>query len=227
VPRSIAPSLWGGAAAARDVHELFELPEPLGAAEAYLSGHVPTGMSLSETGQGSGPDGVSADVSYSARSVPVGVNAAQLVLTIAPDASGGTLVRVDAQVIWYPPRTAAEYIDPARYKVLTVAVTIFNPRLHTISKVVTSQAAIARLADALNRSPVDPITFAMCPMIFATYRLGFAVAPHRRPVVIVTATKNPCLGADISVNGRKQPPLQAAATVVAIADQLLGVTPRP
>ena len=35
--------------------------------------------------------------------------------TIAPVSSGGSLVRADAQVIWFPPRTAAEY-DPARYQ---------------------------------------------------------------------------------------------------------------
>jgi hypothetical protein len=218
--------LWGGATASLDVHELFELREPMPVATAYLSAHVPTGTSLSVTGQGSGPDGVSADVTYSARFVPAGVTAAQLVLTIAPYASGGTLARVDAQVIWYPPRTAAEYIDPARYKVLTVAVTIFNPSVHTISKVITSRAAITHLASALNRSQVEPIKLAMCPMIFATYSLGFADSLHGKPVVVVTATRNPCLGAQITVDGRKQPPLQNEEAVVAIADRLLGITPQ-
>jgi hypothetical protein len=130
-------------------------------------------------------------------------------------------------VIWYPPRSAAEYIDPARYHVLTVSVTIFNPRLHTISKVMTSRAAITELADTLNRSRVEPITFSFCPVIFANYRLGFAVSAHSEPVVVVTATRNPCLGAQITVDGRKQPPLQDEATVVAIADRLLGFTPQP
>jgi len=227
-PRSVVPSLWAGATAALDVHELFEVPEPMTAAAAVLAAHVPTGMSLAVTGQGGGPAGpTSAEVAYAARSFPAGVNAAQLVLTIAPDASGGSLVRADAQVIWYPPRTAAEYIDPARYHALTVAVTIFNPRVHTISKVVTSKAAIAQVADVLDRSRATPITMLFCPLIFATYRLGFAVSAHRQPVIVVTTTRNGCLGAQITVDGRKQPTLQDDGAVVAIADRLLGVTPRP
>jgi len=226
VPPSVQPSLWAGAAAL-DVHEVFELPEPMTGTAAFLSVHVPIGMSLGVTGQGSGPRGLtSADVAYSAASVPAGINAAQLVLTIAPDASGGSLLRADAQVIWYPPRSAAEYIDPARYHVLSIAVTIFNPTVHTVSKVVTSRAEIAQLVDALDRSEVEPNRISMCPMIFATYRIGFAVTRQSGFVVVVTASRWPCLGAGVIVNGRKQPPLQDAAAVVAIADRLLGFTPQ-
>ncbi len=232
-PSSVDPSLWGGAAAALDVHELFELPDSITATAAVLAADVPAGMSLTVTGQGTGLQGpVGAEVAYTEvayepRSVPAGVNAAQLVLTIAADGSGGSLVRVDAQVIWYPRRSAAEYIVPGRYHALTVAVTVFNPTLHTITKVVTSPAAIAQLADALNRSQVEPLTFAGCPAIFVTYRLAFAVSPRSAPVVVVTATQQPCLGVQITVGGRKQPPLQDDASVVAIADRLLGFTPRP
>jgi len=222
------PSLWAGAAAALDVHALFELPESMAATAAFLSAHVPTGMSLSVTGQGTGSAGqTTAEVAYAPQSVPAGVYAAQLVLTIAPGGAGGSVLRVDGQVIWYPPRSAAEYIDPARYHVLTVAVTLFNPRLHTISKVTTSPAAIAQLTGALNRSPAEPTRIAFCPLIFASYRLAFAVSVHSAPIVVVTATQNPCLGAQIAVDGRRQPPLQDEAAVVAIANRLLGFTPRP
>jgi hypothetical protein len=232
-PSSVDPSLWGGAAAALDVHELFELPDSITATAAVLAAHVPAGMSLTVTSQGTGLQGpVGAEVSYTEvayepRSVPAGVNAAQLVLTIAADASGGSLVRVDAQVIWYPQRSAAEYIVPGRYHALTIAVTVFNPSLHTITKVITSAAAITQLADALNRSQAEPLTFAGCPVILATYRLAFSASPDQAPVVVVTATRQPCLGAQITVDGRKQPPLQDDAAVVAIADRLVGFTPRP
>lgn len=232
-PQAVEPSLWGGAAAALDVHELFELPESITAAAALFAARVPPGLSISVTSLGTGlvgPVGAMVaytEVAYEPRSVPAGVDAAQLVLTIAADTSGGSVVRVDAQVIWYPPRSAAEYIDAARYDVLTIAVTVFNPNLRTITKVVTSQADITQLADALNRSKVEPTRIANCPAIFATYRLAFAVSPHQAPVVVVSATLQPCLGVQITVDGRKQPPLQDDATVVAIADRLLGFTPQP
>jgi len=129
-------------------------------------------------------------------------------------------------VIWSPPRTAAEYIDPAHYHVLVIAVTILNPRLHTIGRVVTSRAAITQLAEALNRSQVQPVE-PFCPSIFATYRLAFAVSLHSRPAVVISASRWPCGGAKISAGGREQPPLQDAGVVVATADRLLGVTPEP
>lgn len=228
VPRSVRePPLWVKAAAAIDLHCLFELEQPMAAAAAILTARVPAGMSLGVTGSSGGSaDVTSMQVGYNARSVPAGVYDARLVLTIAPASSGGSLVRADAQVIWFPPRTAAEYIDPARYHVLVIAVTILNPRSHTIDRVVTSQAAITQLAEALNRSQVQPVE-PFCPLIFATYRLAFAVSLHGRPVVVISASRWPCGGAKITAGGREQPPLQDADTVVATADRLLGVTPEP
>jgi hypothetical protein len=229
-PPSVEPSLWAGAAAALDVHRLFELPGSPAAVVAFLSAHVPPGLSLSVTGHATVPNGSAGapvaytDLAYEPQSVPAGVYEAQLVLTISADASGGSLVGVDAQVIWYPPRSAAEYIDPARYHALTVSVTALNP-VRTVTKVVTAQADITQLADSLDHSEVEPTTFANCPAIYATYRLAFAVSRHQAPVVIVTATLQPCLGVQISVDGRKQPPLEDGAAVVAIAERLLGFTP--
>ncbi len=229
VPRSLrSPSLWGGASDQLDLHQIYELRQPVDAVAAVLAARVPAGMSQAGTGEGAGPSSVtSMEVSYTARSVPAGVYMAQLVLTVVPAGSGGSVVRADAQVIWFPPRTAAEHIDPARYHVLAVTVTIYGRRLHTMHKVVTSQAVITRLAGALNRSPVQPVQAISCPLVFADYRLAFAVSRQARPVVVVVATRWPCEGAQIRVSGRLQPPLEDAGTVVTAADRVLGFTPRP
>jgi hypothetical protein len=228
VPQALRqPSLWALATASLDIDQLYEVPLPMQSVAAMLTANVPAGTSLAVTGQSSGPTGVtSEDVSYEARSLPAGVNMAQLAVTMVPDGSGGSLVRADAQVIWYPQRSAAEYIDPARYHVLTLAVTIYNPRLHIIRKLVTSPAAIRRLAGVLDRSRVDPTMTISCPEIFAEYRLEFAVSGHSSPVVVVTASGSPCEGARVRADGRIQPSLQDAAGVVAAVDRLLGVIPR-
>src|SRR5215469_18335712 len=86
VPRAVSgPGLWAGAAAALDLHQLFELRQPIAAVAAVLMAHVPNGMSLGSTGGLADPAGVmSREVGYTARSVPAGVYAAQLVLTVAP-----------------------------------------------------------------------------------------------------------------------------------------------
>jgi hypothetical protein len=223
-----SPSMWGGAAGQLDLHQIYELWQPMDAVAAVLTARVPAGMSQAGTGEGAGPSGVtSMEVSYTPRSVPAGIYMSQLVLTVVPAGSGGSMVRADAQVIWFPPRTAAEYIDPARYHVLAITVTIYGRRLHTMHKVVTSQAVITRLAGVLNRSPVRPVQTIGCPLVFADDRLAFAVSRQARPVVVVVATRWPCEGAQIRVSGRLQPPLEDAGTVVTTADQVLGVTPRP
>jgi len=228
------PVLWAGATASLDLHQLFALRQPTDAVAAVVVAHAPAGMTWDSTGESLGPadrlrpvDVTGSEVSYLARPVPAGIYAAQLVLTLAPARSGGSVVRADAQVIWFPPRTAAEYIGPGRYHVLTITVTTAGPQRHPLHKVVTSPAAITRLAEALNSSPVQPVLIANCPMIFADYRLAFAVSRHSRPAVVVSATRNPCEGAQIRADGRTQPPLKNEGTVVAMADRLLGVTPRP
>jgi len=220
------PMLDVGAYAELDLHQLFELPEAMGQVAATLAATRQTGMDLSATGGPGGPPGGASDfmdVSFADRSLPSGIYTAQLVLTIVPTRSGGSLLRADAQVEWFPPRSPAEYIDPARYRVLTI--TVQTAGSFKLRKVVTSRAAISRLAAALNRSPVQPVDVFSCPMIFAQYQLAFSVSVHGKPVFVVGATESPCEGARITVGGRPQPSLQDEAAVVAMADWLLGVTP--
>lgn len=216
--------LWAGAVKTLDLHEFFEMPQPVTTVADLLASHVPTGMSLSSTSELSDPAGVEDQyVSYTPQRTPTGIYMAQLALSVAP-ASGRSIVRADAQVIWYPPRSAAEYIDPARYHALTITVTAYGTRPRTRSMIVTSRAAIADIAAALNRSPVVPVQEANCPALVADYRLAFAVTQQGRPAVVVYATRQPCVGVRIVVGGRVQPPLQDGGKVVGIADRLPGVT---
>ncbi|HSR82783.1 MAG TPA: hypothetical protein VLM11_01215 [Streptosporangiaceae bacterium] len=232
VPRSVDPSaLWGVVSDGVDVHELFRLPEPMAPAAAFLSAHVPPGMSLSIRALGTGRQGpigaetAYTDLAYKPRSVPAGVNAAQLVLTIAPNPSGGSLLRVDAQVLWYPARTAAEYIDAATYHVLRIDVTIFGARPHTIHRVVTSSALIMQLAKVLNRLHAAPYTLLpSCPPIDVIFRLAFAVSRQSAPAVVVTA--NRCLWIQVTAGARTQPRLQDSAPVLAVTAPMFGLNPQ-
>lgn len=220
------PALLGLAAASLDVHELYALPEPMGTAASFLMAHRPPGMSWSSDGTLSGPGGPeSQDISYTVRSVPSGVYTAQLGVTIAPRASGGSVLRADAQVLWYPPRTAAEYIQPGRYHVLTITVTIFGAKKHTVRTVVTSPAAIARLAGILDASRVLPSRTISCTLPSVYYRLAFAAAKDTGPGVVVDVSRWPCEGIQIRVDGRTQPSLQAGIPLVDAIDRLLGIKP--
>jgi hypothetical protein len=215
---------YTGAPTSLDQYRLFALAQPAGASAALLAQRVPTGMGGGGVGQGSSPDGGSfMEVSYMARSVPAGVYGAELVLTVVAAGSGGSLLRADAQVTWDPPRTAAEYIDPARYHALSITVTIGGARMHTVHAVVTSQAFITRLARLLDRSQAEPDVALGCPADFADYQLAFSVSRHSRPVVVVRSNQNGCGGSGITVDGHRQPSLADDGGVVALADQVVSV----
>ena len=227
-PPYLSQPAYEAAGAQVDEHRFFAVAEPPATLSGYLVAHVPYGMTSFGTGQLSGPgQPTELDVSYLARPVPAGIYSAQVVLTMVPDSSGGSHLRADAQVIWYPPRTAAEYVDPARYHVLTMTVTVDGRKVHTIHKVVTSQADIARLAAALNRSPAEPPVYVSCPAIFVTYQLALSVSRDTRPAVVVVANSISCGGTSITVNGRPQPALADDGAVAAAAARALGYTPKP
>ena len=231
-PGPLPPSLSqpameiAGGTASLDQHQLFALAQPMDTAAAYLAAHVPADLTPGGTGESSGPDGVTMrEVSDMVRSLPAGIAGAQLVLTVVPATSGGSLLRADAQVIWYPPRSAAEYIDPARYHVLSITVSVYGRRPHTVRKVVTSQAFIARLAQALDRMQAEPPGVVACPADFEDYQLSFSVSAHSRPAVVVSANGSGCGGAQVTVDGRAQPALADHGTVAALVRQVVSATP--
>jgi hypothetical protein len=218
----VSPS--GGGATSLDQYRLFALRQSADASATFFADRAPAGMAYSGTGQGSGPGAERfTEVSYLAQPVPAGIYEAQLVLTMAPAGSGRSLMRADAQVTWYPPRTAAEYIDPARYHVLSMTITVSGARPHTVHAVVTSQAFITRLATALDQSQAEPDITLACPADFADYQLAFSVSRHSRPVVVVWSTQNGCGGSRVTVDGQQQPSLADDGTVAALVDQVVSV----
>jgi hypothetical protein len=210
-----------------DVYQRFAVAEPVASVVTRLAAHAPAGMPVFGTGQGSGPrSGSWQYVDYTVGPVPAGIAGAQLTVTVWPAASGGSLLRADAQVTWYPPRTFAEYINPGYYHVLAITATIYGREAHTAHAVVASQAVIARLAEALDRSPAWPPGFVSCPAYPVSYQLAFSVSRNRPPDVVVSAVGS-CGGMGITVGGRSQPSLEDGGAVAALAGQVLHVTSRP
>jgi hypothetical protein len=233
VPPSLKYPAYGPAISVTsfDLARFFAVPRSMDALEAGLASHAPAGMTQDGTGWGGSGSENSAsylDVSYSVQSVPPGVASAEVVLTIAPAGPRQSVLRADAQILWYPSRTAAEYIDPDRYHVLTIDATIYGHRVvYTAGKVVTSQALIARLAEALNTSPAQPPVTIVCPSDAVTYQLALSVSRRSRPVVVISATPSACGGSGITVNGHPQPALADYGSVASVARQALGPIPPP
>ncbi len=137
--------------------------------------------------------------------------------TVAMAVADGTLIRADAIVSWFPPRSAAEYLTAAGFRSVTVTATETILRPRTVTRTFTSAAVIGPLTALLNRLPAAPdqdVAAMKCVVAPTTYRLVFT------PGVVVEA--DGCGDSDaITVNGRPQPRLWDQGAVMAAARQLL------
>jgi hypothetical protein len=228
VPMRVRPPLlrqpqisYGGTHQA-DVHALFRLSEPMATVQGFLRAHLPAGMKLSGYGQlSSAADVTMMTVSDAPRSLPAGISSAELDTAVVPAAGGGSLLRADAAVTWYPARSAAERIDPARYREAVVSITMFNPGRHTVTRAITSRGTIARLAGQANGLHAAPYQPPSCPAILASYRITFV--PAARPAPRVVVTPSGCLTVGVTVAGAAQPQLWGDTGLIAAAKRLLHV----
>jgi hypothetical protein len=204
--RGPAQQTAGGSTSA-DLHRFFRVPRQMPAAYGFLTSHVPVGYRLTVHGGGQlGPGGSQAQFTgYTPRPLPRGVFAATLLAEVVAGPHGGSLLRADAQVTWYPARTPAEHLRAAAFRAVAVSRMALNPAPRTTTRTVTSPGGIARLAALINGLPAGPGGAVSCPAGTVTYRLAFLPAAARQPRVVVTADGCPADG--IAVAGKAQPAL--------------------
>jgi hypothetical protein len=204
-----------------DRHMFFAWPSSA-ASVAFLMSHLPAGLVWAGNGQSSGPAGTGLTfVSEIMRRPPAGIYQAGLVLSFTAGTGARSLLRADAQVTWYPPRTAAEYVDPARFRAVTVSATLAHPMQHTVRRTFSARSVIARLARSLNSLHADPGLSRHCPAMTGSYRIVFWAAAGAGPVVVVAPTE--CLVVQISAGGRVQPDLLGSRRPIALITSLLGL----
>jgi hypothetical protein len=197
--------------------------EPAAAVQSFLLAHVPAGMSWAGDGlaQGTTNTVTVLSVAYSPRSLASGLTNAELDTAAMPAAGGDTLIRADASVSWFPPRSPAEQLTATSFRSVTVTATETFPRPRTMTRTFTSPAVIARLValvDSLPATPYPDVAAMSCAADGTVYRLGFA------PGVVISA--GGCGGSDaITVHGKEQPRLWDLGTLTAAARQLLHLTP--
>jgi hypothetical protein len=187
------------------------------AAQSFLEAHPPGGTRLAGDG---GPATLGAvTVSFTPRSTPAGIYGADLATAVVTGAQGGSLLRADAEAIWYPPRTAAEHLEPPRFHAVKIAGTLLNPKLHTVARTFTSGTVIGLLARLLNGLPAAPYQPAGCPAILATFQFTFI--PATPAAGQVTVTPSGCMTVGVTVSGMSQPPLWDGQTLITAAMRLL------
>ena len=201
-------------------HEVFSLARPAGWVLGYVRRHVPSGLTWAGGGQVGGPAGPRF-VDWSPRHLPASLNEADLVVSVLA-VGARTLVRVDTQVIWYPPRSRAEYVVPGLYAAARLREQLFNPHLHTVRLTVTSPAVIARLARTLDVLPADPGIQYACPAILAEYRVTFVPRAAGQPQIV--AVPDGCNSVGMTVGGQQQPDLTGGWATMTLMNRLLGLT---
>lgn len=218
------PGVMLGSATVVDVHRQFALTLSPQAAARFFGGHAPAGMRFQSNGVDGSPGqaGYALDLGYVPRPLPSSIYRGELDLTVIPGPGGGSLVRADAQVIWYLARTVAEHIDPAHLGAVRLSADLLGSTSRHVTKWITARSVITELAAMLNGMHASPRLIMSCPAVFASYRIGFAATAHSRPGVV--ATLGGCLSDTVSVGGRQQPslldPSQSLTTAVR---HLLGV----
>jgi hypothetical protein len=223
VPKPLSVSSAGDALPYTvELHRFVLVREPAAAVQSFLLAHVPAGMTWAGDGLGWGTANTITVlwVGYSPRSVASGLTDAELGTNAMAVAGGDTLIRVDAGVSWFPPRSAAEQLNATSFRSVTVTATEFIPRSRTVTRTFTSPAVIGRLvalADSLPATPYPDVAAMSCAPGGTAYSLEFT------PGVVVYA--GGCGGSDaITVNGKQQPRLWDKGAVIAAARQLLHLT---
>ncbi len=202
-----------------ELHRFFLVREPAATVESFLLAHVPAGMTWAGDGLGPGTTNTITVlwVGYSPRSVASGLTNADLGANAMPLPGGETLIRVDAGVSWFPPRSAAEQLNATSFRSVTVTATEFLSRPATVTRTFTSPAVIGRLvalADSLPATPYPDVAATTCAAGGTAYALKFA------PGVVVYA--DGCGGSDaVTVNGNQQPRLWDTGALITAARQLL------
>lgn len=205
-----------------ELHRFVLVREPVAAVQSFLLTHVPAGMSWAGDGlaQGTTNTVTVLSVAYSPRSLASGLTNAQLGTAAMPLADGDTLIRADASVSWFPPRSVAEQLTAASFRSVTVTATEMFPRPRTVTRAVISPVLIGRLVALVNSLPATPypdVAAMSCAPGSTVYRLGFT------PGVVIYA--GGCGGSDaITVNGKEQPRLWDLGVLTAAARQLLYLT---
>ena len=220
VPPPLSVSSAGGAGPYTvELHRFVLVREPAAAVQSFLLAHVPAGMSWAGDGlaQGTTNTVTVQSVTYSPRALAAGLTNAELGTAAMPSAGRDTLLRADASVSWFPPRSAAEQLTAASFGSVTVTATEVIPQPRTVTRTVTSPAVIGRLVALVNSLPATPypdVAAMSCLGVATGYRLVFT------PGVVIYA--GGCGGSDaITVNGKEQPRLWDQGVLTAAARQLL------
>ena len=200
-----------------DVKALYRVSKSMSATYGFLLAHHPTGTTAEAYGQDSLSGTVTSQFAdFTGAHLPGGIFSAELDTVIRPRPGGGSLLRADAVVAWYPPRGTARHIDPAGYRAVTVRW------LHGYSvtaRTLVSRHAVLYFAGLYNGLYGAPDVETSCPGVMLgsgrnEYRIVFSPA-RGQPRIVVSPTS--CMFVGVSIGGRQVSALYPATALLSAA----------
>jgi len=202
-PAGLTPAIPGIGSDMVDLKVLYRLSQPMSVTGSFLLAHHPAGTTLAGSGLGSQSGTVtSQSANFTAARPPAGIFSAELNTAITPGTDGGSLLRADAFVAWYPPRGTARRINPAGY----TAVIIRWQHGHSVTvRTLTSRQSVlyfAGLYNELHGAPEISVRGCFPAGTGAdanSYQIVFSPA-HGQPKVVISPA---CLFVKVSLGGRQ------------------------
>jgi hypothetical protein len=152
-----------------------------------------------------------------------GLDVAELGVTLIQLSHGAVLIAATAEAAWLPARTAAEHLDPASFRSVTISAQPWQSRV--MIRTFTSQADIAELTSIINAgvpAPLSVVTGMHCAPVAIVYILRFTPRAAGGPSVVLTLGGCPH-SYGITVNGRQQPSFWDNGKLRTAAGTLLGI----
>jgi hypothetical protein len=202
-----------------DLKALYRLTQPMSSVYSFLLAHRPARTTADAYGEGSMSGTVTSQfVDFAVAHLPAGLYSVSLSTVIEPRPGGGSLLRADAFVAWYPSRGSARRIDPAAYRAVTVR---WQHGYSITARTFTSRQAVARYAGLYNDLYGAPDGVTSCPAEGAgpdtnSYQIVFSPAPGQ-PRVVVSPTN--CMFVEVSIGGRQVSALYPATRLLAVAQR--------
>ncbi len=152
-----------------------------------------------------------------------GIDVADFGVTLVQLSSSTVLIAVNAQAAWLPARTAAEHLNPAEFRSVTISAQPWQSRM--TKRTFTAPADIARLTSIINAGVPAPPSVAggmSCAPVAIVYTLRFTPRAAPGPSAVVTLGACPQAYA-ITVNGKPQPSLWDNGKLRTAAGHLLKI----
>ena len=144
------------------------------------------------------------------------LNTRDLVVEVVSAGGGRTAIRVDAQVTWQPPRSAAERVpSAARVVTITQLPSLLPHGKRPLASVTITDAAVTkRIAALVDQLPVSTLGIVSCPaMVGGGIELTFR-AKAGAPVLATVNSQGGCDTVLFTLAGEQQPVLAGSGSLI-------------